>query len=399
MKKKILLLTTLLLLVNLQANAYQAKEGDYIIESEKVQNGATQDGSVDNDVIHASNITPLNEEKTEYKFRYGTDIGYYNKDLNIKFLTNFDNIYLLDKYIKIKKKGKYGVITKEGKPLIPAVCQKIDVLHGENDALYFLAKIEGKYQILSENGALVPESELTSIPNSSMYILADAIRPEFVKSYIDSQSVYTKLDTEEEAQKIASMEGSELKAEEQPSAKTNENYTVEEVEIPEMVKVASVEKNVKEKESSYDKQKSGESKFTVHNKVYTLVYQNNKFGIKDENGNLILPVDFDSISLKNPANSFLSPVLLVEKNNALTIYDLKGKLIAEQIYDKINVYDKKNIYSISFKDDSGILLKNGKPKGTITRSGKDYNYKPNGFELFTPHRINELIVTMLSAAK
>ena len=50
-------------------------------------------------VIHEStDLIPLNASNTEFKFRYGENLGYYNKLTDIKLITDFDNIIILDDY-------------------------------------------------------------------------------------------------------------------------------------------------------------------------------------------------------------------------------------------------------------------------------------------------------------
>ena len=386
--KKILVYSiaaTMMLITATSADAFQPKSSDY----EVVQDSAAySDSSTSVDApesesaeeLKPTNITPLNEEQTEYKFKYGKKLGYFNKDSNIKFITDFDNIQLLDEYLKIKKDGKYGIVDKEGTVIIPPVCQKIEVINS-NENKYFIAKIEGKYNILYTTGNLVPETELTSVPKGSMYLLADAIRPEFVQSYIDSQTVYEKVEPDKA-----------------PEDKVV--YEIQEMEVPGKVKAATVEKNIQQQEVAVkEKAPVSENKFKIKDKEFTLIYDGDKFGVKNDKDIEILPAQYDSISLKNPSENFKAPVLLTEKEGYVSMFDLNGKLLAEQTDSRINVYERKTTYYMNYTDSEGLLYKNDKVYGKINKEGSNYKYTPIGFQFLAPHKINEIFVTMLSFIK
>lgn len=356
----------MLLIVNLSANAIEVKASDYEVVNDSSEVSEAQ----------ATKVIPLNEEKTEFKFNYGEKLGYYNKETNVKFAGDFDNIVLFDKYLKVKKSKKYGIVNKEGKLIIPVSASKIEIVKN-NDSDYFAAKIDGEYQLYNDVGELVPENELSLIPNTFVYFLADAIRPEFIESYIEAYS-------EKPEEKIVQTTQTEL----------------EEIEVPETSQTAHIEKNMREKEVLVnEKLNSGESKFFVKDKEYTLTYINNKFGVKNENKEEILAVEFDSISLKNPSNNLSEPVLIALKDDANYVYSLKGKLLADNTDGEIKVYNGNNTYSVKFDGDEGILKKNGTDKGLITLSNGTYTYKPFGFTLFKPVKINEMIMTVLSISK
>ncbi len=377
MKKLLLLAAVFAFFTCASANAYQAKSSDYEVIQED-DNASTQE-TTQNIELQYKKLIPLDNVGNEFKFKSQDGIGYYNKNENIQLLTNFDNISLLDKYIKIKNDGKYGIIDKNGTVIIPPVCQKINIIKYNNNE-YFISKISGTYQLFYTTGKLVPESEISSIEGKSLYILAEAIRPEFVESYISSHTVYKKLEPE----------------------KTQDNlvYEIKEMPLPPKVKAAAVEKNIDEKQVAInDKNSSGENKIKIKDKEYLLTYERSKFGIKNADNTIILPTEYDSISLKNPSEKFNVPLLLTEKNGLYSIFDLSGKLLAEQKPDKIYAYEKNNIYSIAFEENSGELLKNNKLKGIITKEGSDYKYKAKGLSWFTPHKVNELIITLLSVSK
>ena len=385
MKKILILLAALtFVLASSPVNAVdEPNADDYIIEQ---------------DINDKTKFIPLDNNGNEFKFRYKGKFGYYNKNNNAKLITDADNLYLLgNNYLKVKKDGKYGVIDKTGQSILPPVCQKINLITTQDDE-YFLVKYEGVHKLIHTSGEFVPDNEISSVPGTSVYMLANDIKPEIVEFYMDNLTVNEQsknLDSEKETTAVNNTEQTS-----EPIPAVSSQPSEYEIEVPDNVEVAAVEKNVQQEDiETTEEQKPSESSFRVNNKEYILVYSNNKFGIKNNKQEQVLPVEYDSITLKKLNNLFKTQVLLTLKNNSHYIYDLKGNLLAEKKDDQIFVYDMNNTYTATFSDKTGQLSKNGNLKALIMQENNDFIYSQLKFGLPVPKKVKELVNSMILISK
>ncbi len=385
MKKILILLAALtFVLASSPVNAVdEPNADDYIIEQ---------------DINDKTKFIPLDNNGNEFKFRYKGKFGYYNKNNNAKLITDADNLYLLgNNYLKVKKDGKYGVIDKTGQSILPPVCQKINLITTQDDE-YFLVKYEGVHKLIHTSGEFVPDNEISSVPGTSVYMLANDIKPEIVEFYMDNLTLNEQsknLDSEKETTAVNNTEQTS-----EPIPAVSSQPSEYEIEVPDNVEVAAVEKNVQQEDiETTEEQKPSESSFRVNNKEYILVYSNNKFGIKNNKQEQVLPVEYDSITLKKLNNLFKTQVLLTLKNNSHYIYDLKGNLLAEKKDDQIFVYDMNNTYTATFSDKTGQLSKNGNLKALIMQENNDFIYSQLKFGLPVPKKVKELVNSMILISK
>ncbi len=353
---------------------------------------------IEQDINDKTKFIPLDNNGNEFKFRYKGKFGYYNKNNNAKLITDADNLYLLgNNYLKVKKDGKYGVIDKTGQSILPPVCQKINLITTQDDE-YFLVKYEGVHKLIHTSGEFVPDNEISSVPGTSVYMLANDIKPEIVEFYMDNLTVNEQsknLDSEKETTAVNNTEQTS-----EPIPAVSSQPSEYEIEVPDNVEVAAVEKNVQQEDiETTEEQKPSESSFRVNNKEYILVYSNNKFGIKNNKQEQVLPVEYDSITLKKLNNLFKTQVLLTLKNNSHYIYDLKGNLLAEKKDDQIFVYDMNNTYTATFSDKTGQLSKNGNLKALIMQENNDFIYSQLKFGLPVPKKVKELVNSMILISK
>lgn len=326
------------ILTNISAQALQTKSEDYIIEQE--------------------HVTLIQVKDT----------------IKDKSITEFESITPLGNYLKIKKDGKYGVMDKSGNVILAPVFQRVNLVNNDNKE-YFSAKADGKYRLYHNTGKLIPGNELYPVVQNSSYILARDLNPQFKIAVSNNQITYSK--TENQIKDINV---------------DNFVYEIEEIPITHVHKTAPAE--IKEEQTNEE----NSNLFTINKKQFYIVSNNDKIGIINIKNKTIIPVKYDKFTLQKPCSHFKNPVFIVSKDNVFTIYNLNGRILAEQVYDKINVYRGGNVYSYTEEDNIGYLTKNGKNIGTFTKVNNEYKYTPSNFSLFKPHIVNNLILTILNIA-
>ena len=306
----------------------------------------------------------------EYKIKVGDLIGYLNVENNTNFLTNYDDITLLGNYIKIKKDNKYGLLDKNSNLILIPIYEKVSVFYSE-DKEYISGKYEGKYKLFQNTGRLIPEEEIYSISNDKYYSLAQDLKPELKKYRLNKTTVYEKIDS------------------------SNENfvYEIQEIELPEKIKTAAIEKNIIEED--FDNKPQNTELLTIDNKNFILTKYEDQYGINKLNADEILPTIYDSITPVKLCEHYKNPILLTTKNDAYAAYDLNGKLLAEKVYDKVNIYKYGKVYTY-INDNGKWVLKNGKKQiGTLTYKDNCYKFTKTAFHLLNLHKINELFIAIL----
>ena len=114
-------------------------------------------------------------------------------------------------------------------------------------------------------------------------------------------------------------------------------------------------------------------------------------GLKNETQDVIVPAKYNSYKVVN------GNLILVERNKAYSVYNTKGKLLAEQVYDKVNIYDKGSVYNFKIVDNVGYISKNRKELGTLVKQNGEYVYNKTSFSLFT-NNVVRLVTTILDAS-
>ena len=311
--------------------------------------------------------------KTEFKIKINNQTGYINDENSVIFITEYDDMFLTDKYIKTKKDGKYGLIDKNGNIILYPEFQNVGILYSNGNE-YISAKQNGKYKLFYNTGKLIPENELYTVQTNKNYILAANIRPEFRLSGSNKQTIYEKINAHE-----------------------NDNdgfvYEIQEMKIPGKIK----KDVINESDNKSNNIKNNNSLITIGKKNYYVTTSGTKIGLETETGKTIVPAIYDSYKLTTPCEHFSTPVILAERNDTYAVYNTKGKLLAEQVYDKVNVYRFGKVYSYQLLNGAGIIKDNNKEIGILSKENNDYKFTKTGFSLFTPHKINELIITILNA--
>lgn len=346
----------LIVVASLLATNYSFAEDEIVINQDLL---TTQKEKIQKDIKEELKQTEEqivlfdDEIEHEYKIIGSNYVGYYNEKENYKFITQFDDIYLMEKYLKIKKDKKYGLIDKKGNIILMPIFERVGVY--ENNGNEFLSvKINGKNKLYTTTGKLVPAEDLYSITYDGVYALAKDLRPDFKKFILKN--------------------------------KVNENniYEVEEVEIPEKVQVAAVEKNV-------EQTKPTEKIVTVGDKDFVVINDNGVFGLSTVQAEEILPTIYDELSITTDKK----PLIIANLGGVISVHNTKGRTIAEQVYNKVNVYQNAKVYTYTKNGNKWILKANGKRLGTLELVNNDYVYTKEKFSFFNLEKVHKLFKNVL----
>lgn len=400
----IMLLGSCFIFNNCYANTIEIKESDIVFSNEKTKQedaNTTQEivNEYENILVIKENeklgiydknvnsfiIEPILDEitywnDTEWKIKVSNLVGYINISSKTNFLTNNDELFLLEKYIKIKKDGKYGLIDKHANIILKPIYQKVGIVKTDSEE-YISGKLNGKYKLFYNTGKLIPEEDLYKFGDDNDYALAKDLRPEFKKYKINNSIVYQKL-------------------EQKPKVQEKYIYEVQDIEIPDNVKVAAIEKHITDTEiKPIENSNVNRELLNIQNNAFILVKNGDKFGLKNQKEKEILPAIFQNLNIIKPCEHYSKPIILAEKNNVYSAYDLKGKLLAEEVYDKINIYQYGKIYTYTNEDNKYILRCNGKAIGYLVMEDDGYKFTKTSIFIRNPHKINELLISMLAIAQ
>ena len=305
---------------------------------------------------------------SEYKFMVQNHIGYVNTDSGVNFITNYDDIIPMDKYLKVKKDNKYGLIDKEGNIILKPLFQKVSVVYNDNKE-YISGKYEGKYRMFYNTGNLIPDNELYTVEKEGNYLLAEDLKPIFKAYRQKNKTIYEKTST----------------------AKDSMVYEIKEIPLPKKVNAAVIEKNEPFKQEE-------QNIFSVDNTEYVVVNNKGKIGLNNKKGKEIIPAVYKSISVKRPCEHSSKGIILASRNNTYTAYNKKGKIIAEDVYGKINVYKYGKVYSLTKENAQLILRANGRQIGILTVDDNGYEFTKTKFHPYVMHKVYELLILFFTIA-
>ena len=317
-------------------------------------------------------IKAFNEK--EYKIKSGKLVGYLNIENKTNFLTEYNDIILFNKYLKTKKNNKYGLIDKEANLILKPIYEKIGIFYNENEE-YISAKYDGKYKLYKNTGKLIPEEDLYVISNDGYYLLAQNLKPELKKYRHNNAMIYQK-----ESPNIDKMA-----------------YDIEEINIPENIKTASISKDVVN--NSETQLVNNGDLYTVDNIQYMLVKENNNYGLSTKKGDILIPAIYEEIIPVKPCKHYKKPIFITIRNGIYSEYNSSGRLLAEQVYDKINFYKYGKVYTYTKENNIWTLRCNGKLIGNLLYENNTYTFSKQKFHLFGVHKINELFISILENTK
>ncbi len=289
--------------------------------------------------------------------------GYFNSETDKLLITNYSDMYLLGKYLKVKSGKKFGLIDKDGNTILMPIFDRIS-LYTQGDKDYISAKINGKNKLYYTTGKLIPEEELYSVSNDGVYAIANDLKPEFKKYVLKARN---------------------------DNYLANYAYQVEEIEVPSNVQIAAIEQNTVEIKP---KAKEIESKnILIGKNEYIVVKNGSKVGLTNIDGEEIIPVEYDNLNITDLKN----PILITKQNGVVSAFNIKGKLLAEQVYNKINIYKYGKLYSYAKSDDNWILKSNNKKIGTLTINENGYIFTKEKYNLFSYKKVNDLFIDILNS--
>ena len=315
-------------------------------------------------------VEPLTDKNNEFKIRAKKLVGYANSDEDYAFLTPYEDMNLYGNYLRIKKNGKYGLLDKKGNTLLIPSFRHVSVIKS-GDTEYLVGNYDGKNKIFYNTGKLVPESELYTITYDEFHAFANDIRPVFKTQRYKNNLVYEKKEYDD-----------------------NMTYEIKEMKLPSKTKKVQNEiKDIKPSEL-----KVQENVITIDKKVYIITKNNKLVGLDTVKGKEIVPSVYDSIDIKKPCEHFSKPVIVAKKGHSYTIYELNGKVAAEQLPNKINIYKYGRVYNYEFEDGIWNLKLDKKVVGKLAIVGNEqYEFTKTAFHVRSLHKMNELLLTILNA--
>ena len=311
-----------------------------------------------------------------YKLVAKNAAGYINEDGSLKFFVN--EIIPVGNYLKIKKDNLYGICDNSGRIIIPAVNEKVNLVHTDSKE-YFAVKNNGKYKLYSNAGELIPENELYSVvTNDSVSaekdILARDIRPELLGGKRFSLIVY---------------ENSNLQ---KNDTEDNDLYEIKDIKIPgyEPKTSETAIKTVSDKVAAAENDASVKplsiGKYEFYPKEDSLL---------NSKGDVILPFAAETLSFFQPKKLFKTPMLIASKNNIYYVYDMKGNLIAEQTFEKINVYQYGRVYTYTPNGNAGELTCSNKLIGTISKTEEGFEFNQKAFTILNINKVTDILFAVL----
>ncbi len=369
----------------------------------------------------------------EYKIKSDEMIGYMNLVTKDTFLSNFDDIYIIDnKYLKVRKNEKFGITDKKGKVIIPAEYERVCVTQYDGTE-YFIGKSEKKYNVFYNDGRIVSGSDFRSIDKttygSSVVRNLNPALKEYRETLKDVQAgVETAyitetvvLDTEIQELPIPTMARNTETGDVQPkiykkSSIVSTNYSPEmdsvievaKYPIPTMVRKITVktpdyspipkEKN-KEQNQNIAKETYKDNDalevITLNKKSYYIVSHNGKLGLQTRKGKELIPPQYKMLKIKK-VNS--NEIIAAVNDNGAKLYNAKGDVMAKRYQGKINVYTPMRKYEYNNLDNIYMVSFNNKKIGEVeVFDDGTYEYKRYGFNISNMKKANEIFAALISA--
>lgn len=402
MKKKLLFLVLLtsIFSVNNLSFAQNDENNKYEIvqdvkQSEAVKNVEAKDIEVPNvtvskesnpslkktEFMEPDSLIPLGNSTSEFVYKKEDKTGYVNHETQIGFITSYDEISLLGSFLKIKNDGKFGLMDKQGNLILKPQFKRINLCHsGENE--YFEAKINGKYRIYNTEGKLISLNEMLSITDNPAILLVNDLKSEF-KSFINSFKTEKKPESVEivvPQTNIVEVKNNIENVDEAvvDTVLKNESEVIDIVEKPQIIQKKRFTEKVKDKltkQANKVEKMADNNAIIVDGKLYYIVMDNNKIGIKDKDGNIIIPAKYDTCDVKQLDSLFTQSVFVLSGENGYSVYNKKGEILVEPVYNKLNIYNHGNVYNFSITENLvGVLSKNGKVVGNFDLTPPEYKY-------------------------
>ncbi len=218
--------------------------------------------------------------------------------------------------LKYKKNGKYGIISYDGKQLTKPIYDEIQGLNNKEGEM--LVKKDDKYGVINCKGKLIIKTKYDSISGDGFYTKKDKYKYSGYIVNVKTQDGYRYGYINNKLKKILDEEYSEI-------YRIMENDDIENTYIIATKKgmTGVIKNNNQLIDAIYQ-----DIEFEKNNKIF-IVKKNSQYGVLDINGNIIVPIDADSIQ----ENGIY---ILEKKNNEQKYYDLSGNIINDLKYEAVN---------------------------------------------------------------
>lgn len=259
--------------------------------------------------------------------------------------------------LKYKKNGKYGIISFEGKEITKPIYEEI---HGlENKETELLIKLNGKYGVINVKGAKLINPEYDNIVADGFYTDKDKYG---LSGYIVSNKTtegYRYGYISNTYKKVLSVEHNEI---ERILDTKNEKDTY---------LIAS--KNgkygvIKNKKILIDYSYQG-IEYDSNNSLFE-VEKNEKYGIIDYNGKIIIPLEYEGIEIKGIY------VQAYKNDGEMIVYNMQGEKVTDLKYASI-IKTQNDNYQITINEDGFYGIINEQNEELVENK---YNYIEYLFE-------------------
>ncbi len=355
---------------------YAIAEDDYIVENseEQVSEAPVEQNNANNAYllkVQWDTLSTLDNNNVDYKITKDGKVGYLNNQDEYTFLTDYDDIFPLGEYLKVKSKKLFGLIDKSGRVILTPVFDKIDLMVNNEGREYIVTKKDGKYRLFYNTGNIVPESELYTVTTDTSFLLAKDIRPLFKRAYTNTSDRYQEV------------------------SNNAETYEIQEIPIPRNIGSHPTDVDITKVVESNEnfEENNNETLLEIGNLQYYLTRDNDRVGISSSNGKEILSPMFNEITFNTPCKHYKNPILIANRDGVNSIYDLSGNLLAEQTYQKINVYKFGKVFS--YIPEKGVYM-NSKKIGDLTQNEDGYVFEKTAFCPYPLHKITELLISLVN---
>lgn len=280
--------------------------------------------------------------------------GYSDLKKNIRISCNYDDALPFRYGIAVcLKNGKSGAIDKNNKVLVDFSYDKLNV---ETPDL-LTATLNNKAGIISKDGKVILPLAYSRISAASdlFFIAGDSVNDRLVG--LDGKVVYTTEDIDwEDELGFFIVEGKTDSASRRGMLGPKGNIFIpQEYDRIEASVTRSKRKDLEKLYQEALRKKEIFSRTMPESFIY-FVQKNNKWGVINGNGELIIPCEYDNIS----DDVFEEKGLyMAEKNGLFFFMDAKGKALHNTKIDHVDSDVRRNIPAeISFQDKKGLLGKN-----------------------------------------
>lgn len=362
----------------------------------------------------------------EYKIKSKDLVGYMNLISRDTFLSHFDDISIINnKYLRVEKENKYGIVDKKGKVIVPAEYGKVSVTKYD-DIEYLIGQSVGKYHLFYSDGKRVSGNE---IPEEEKPTLASAFASNLnplLQNFWNNRKSELETDAEigtlpiPKSVKINPDNISDEIAEQidEETSIISQNYEDEEEQqqpivevqdrpIPPNVKKISVKQATYQHPELYPKDEEeiintdeAIDVITVNRKSYFIVNRDGKLGLQTKNGKEIIPPQYQTIEVKSLSSKGNQDLIAAVDGKNTKLYDNSGYVVAKRFHKKINVYTSMRKYEYEKRDGVYNVSFNNKKIGELeVFDDGSYEYIKTGFNMSNMNKANELFLTLLNSEK